>query len=128
MTAEQCDRWDEFERAAQEELHAQWQAREQKLWEDEKRSAQEQLAGTRLAFRRFNDDSFAACPWHSPRVAFIAIAPDAPVTFACNVGQKQDLLRSGYVILVAWPGEWSQHVFLLSDQDKASVLAALGSQ
>ena len=125
MTAAQCERWDEFERAAQAELHAQWRIREQQQREAAERAAQQQLAETRLAFRSFSDESFAACPWRSDRVAFIAIAADGPVTFACHAAGKQDMLKSEYMILVAWPGKWSQHVFLLSGQDKLAVLAAM---
>jgi len=118
MTPGECERWDEAQSARLQEQRAAWERREQERVTD-------QLAGVRLAFRRFDAESFTACPWRSPRVALIAIAADGPVTFACAVQEKRDLLRSEYIILAAWPGEWSQHVFLLSDQDKVAVLTAL---
>jgi hypothetical protein len=47
------------------------------------------------------------------------------VTFVVTVTEKRDLLRSDFLVLVAWPGEWSQHIFLLTEQDKTAVLAAI---
>lgn len=125
MTAKECARWDKFDQAAQQILDAQRQWREQQRQEQAERAEQQELANTRWAFRLFDENSFAACPWRSHRVTFIAIAADAPVTFACDAGRKRALLRSEHHILVAWPGEWSQDIFLLSDQDKVAVLAVL---
>jgi hypothetical protein len=118
MTPEQCEQWDETERTKQAERRAAWEQRERER-------VKEQLATTRYAFRAFDEESFAACPFQSPRVAFIAVASDGPVTFAVTVTEKRDLLRSDFLVLVAWPGEWSQHIFLLTEQDKTAVLAAI---
>lgn len=123
MTADEAPAFDE--------AHRQWQAAEMAAWREQwERRDQEELQRRLDAggFRRFDGESLAACPWQSRRLAFIAVGPAGPATFACDVSVKRAMLKSEYTVLVAWPGEWCQHVFLLSDQDKAAVLTALGSQ
>jgi hypothetical protein len=127
MTAEQCSQWDEAERVRRQEAQAAALEREKLIRDRERQERMQWLAETRRAFRSFDQSALAECPWMSPLVTFIAVAADGPVTFACDVGFKCDLLRSAYEVLVAWPGTWSQHIFLLSDQDKRSVLAAMTS-
>lgn len=115
MTAEECERWDNAERIRDEERRATWE-------EFQRQHARERLDGTRRKFRRFDDQSSAACPWTSRLVTFIALAGDGPVTFANDVAGKAMLLTTDYEILVAWPGEYSQHIFLLDPDQKAQVL------
>jgi len=125
MTAEQAARYDEAERARIAAQQRAWERREQEREQEEQGRRLEELIYTRLAFRRFDDESFAACPWRSPAVALIALADDGPVTFACHPERKLDLLRSEFTILAAWPGRWSQHIFLLTEQEKKAVIAAI---
>jgi hypothetical protein len=73
---------------------------------------------TREGFRKFDEGSLRACPWQSQLVAFIVFNEVGPLTFANRVTQKRALLRSDYGLLVAWPGQYSQHIFRLAGEDK----------
>jgi hypothetical protein len=122
MTIAECVEWDE--RARLEEQGRQ----ERRRVECEERDRIEDERILALCwFRTFDDDSFEACPWRSDRVTFIAIGPRGPLTSASRRREKEALLRSQYTILVAWPGEWRQDIFLLDDEAKRRALKTIAA-
>lgn len=109
MTTEQAAAWDKEAARAEAARRAAWQRQA-----DAEAMSRIEQGG----FRRFDEDSLRACYWQSPQVAFIAFNETGPLSFMNNEREKRALLRSDYDILVAWPGEWSQHIFRLGREDK----------
>jgi len=68
-------------------------------------------------------------PWESKLCPFIRITQAGEVRQAKTIQQKIDLfagLGEGDLLLIAWPGKWSQDVFVVDDWNRATdVLARL---
>ncbi|MDP3767754.1 MAG: hypothetical protein Q8S13_07045 [Dehalococcoidia bacterium] len=60
-------------------------------------------------------------PWKSPQVALILIA-DSVVTSTNTVTEKREFLQRATdndTLLIAWPGEFKQDVFVIDDRAEA---------
>lgn len=63
-------------------------------------------------------------PWKSPLVALIRLRTDGDaceIAHARTVGEKRsmvDSLQPSDCVVVAWPGQYSQDLFLLDDSDE----------
>lgn len=57
-------------------------------------------------------------PWRSPTVTLIRIDAKGVVTQATRITEKRAMLTQAApkdLVLAAWPGQWSQDVFLVDD-------------
>lgn len=67
------------------------------------------------------------CPWRDKCVAVILVA-DGIFTYANTLTDKRHLVNDMYTdectLLVAWPGAWSQDVFICDQAVLAKALAA----
>ncbi|MGH3857992.1 hypothetical protein [Actinokineospora sp.] len=61
-------------------------------------------------------------PWQARTVTLICVGADGVVAQAKTVPEKRDLLdmaRRTDLVLVAWPGQWSQDIYLVDDREAA---------
>ena len=75
------------------------------------------------ALRRTSDAD--EVPWRAGDVTLIWISEDGRITQAQRIEEKRNALRdatSGDCLLLAWPGQWRQDIFLVDDR-KAAILA-----
>jgi hypothetical protein len=59
-------------------------------------------------------------PWKSKLVTFIDVEAGE---FSSNIKDKRHMMQlamEGKQILIAWPGQWSQDVFVIDQPDKVS--------
>jgi hypothetical protein len=70
-------------------------------------------------------------PWHGRAVTLICVGADGLVTQAKTVAEKRALLDRATrkdLVLVAWPGQWSQDIYVVDDRKaaRAALAAAPG--
>ena len=61
-------------------------------------------------------------PWSMKTVTFLRITPDLEVMQAKKPGEKLAMLEAAGpedLVLVAWPGKWSQDIFVMDDRERA---------
>ena len=61
-------------------------------------------------------------PWHARTVTLICVDADGVVSQAKTVSEKRDLLDRATgrdLVLVAWPGQWSQDIYVVDDRKAA---------
>jgi hypothetical protein len=66
--------------------------------------------------------SVVSVPWESPRVSLIAITADGGINAAYSLDGKRRLLAQAGddgMLLVAWPGDRRQDVFIVDDRQAA---------
>lgn len=85
-----------------------------------------------LNLRKTSEVSPGTIPWKDPSLALVRLHEEAgrcEITYARDVGTKKSLLDSivpADCVLVAWPGQHKQDVFVLDSLDDAR--AALFAQ
>lgn len=75
--------------------------------------------------RTSENDSF---PWEGRLVTLVQVAPDGNVRQAKTDGEKRALLNTARdvdLVLAAWPGEWSQDIFVVDDLRAARLALGL---
>ena len=63
-------------------------------------------------------------PWRAGDVTLISISEGGRITQAQRIEEKRSAIRNasaGDCLLLAWPGQWRQDIFLVDDR-KAAVL------
>jgi len=68
--------------------------------------------------------SEASVPWKGPRVAMICVSGKS-VRADHTVTGKREMLKIATardLLLVAWPGEWRQDIFVIDDREAALTL------
>lgn len=66
--------------------------------------------------------SASRLPWHARAVTLICVGSDSVVSQAKTVSEKRNLLDMAAgkdLVLVAWPGRWSQDIFVVDDRNAA---------
>jgi hypothetical protein len=66
-------------------------------------------------------------PWHGRTVTLICVGADGVVTQAKTVAEKRALLDRATgkdLVLVAWPGQWSQDIYVVDDRKAARAALA----
>lgn len=79
-----------------------------------------------VALRRTSENE--PFPWLLKLVTLVEVARDGSVQQAKTEGEKRALLgaaRDGDLVLAAWPGEWSQDIFVVDDLRAARIALGL---
>jgi hypothetical protein len=76
-----------------------------------------------------NASSATRLPWHARTVTLICVDADGVASQAKTVPEKRDLLDMAGakdLVLVAWPGQWSQDIYVVDDRKAARAALETG--
>jgi len=79
------------------------------------------MAATKWDTGALRRTSEAPVPWRSPRVAMICVSGKS-VRADHTVTGKREMLKIATardLLLIAWPGEWRQDIFVIDDRGAA---------